>query len=75
MDKKRILLSFGLVIAVAAMGGAVLAQQLHLPPAGEDTFPATKLELEFVNLLGEVSSILCAGPTTIRVPVWVARFW
>jgi hypothetical protein len=65
MKMKRILSSLGLVIALAALVGTVLAEDLHLPPAGEDTFPTTKLELEFVNTLGETEIIKCAGPTTI----------
>ena len=66
MEKKRIVMSLGLVIALAALGGTVFAADLHLPPAGEDTFPATKLELEFVSSLGETETITCAGPTTIQ---------
>ena len=66
MKKKRIMWSLGLVTALAVLGGTVVAQDLHLPPAGADTFPTTQLELEFVSNLGEVSTIKCAGPTTIQ---------
>jgi hypothetical protein len=62
--KKVIILSSVLVFALAAQG--VVHAELFLPPAGEDRFPTTKLELEFVSTLGDTTSIKCAGPTTIQ---------
>ena len=65
MKTKRILWSSGLVVALAALGGTVFAQDVHLPPAGEEKFPATKLEIEFVSTLGETKNIKCAGRVRI----------